>query len=847
VQSLVETVTAVANTGATTQDVTISSFGTVVGCFGNLSLGVTDGTAVSHGVISTGIWDGTNTRGKSFYSENAQSGTDTYQVKRNDRFFVVLDGTGAVVAYATLSAVSNGVKVSWFNSAGTATAPPTAWIMNFQFYGGSAAQAKIVDVTGPTISTVVTTVGFQADALIGIGPGSFGTAGSAAPSEMILWYATRAPSIKNAGLIWSDPDNLATSAPTLWASETWCLTEGSGDTGSVTAFSSNGFTLTNAVQNNALPNTAVLALKLPGIDLWCGAISSPTSGGVTTHTEPGIKMQAALLGLTGVTALDTTATDDTASAFGISMIGGRTGTPVERFAIARERDAQTTTSTGSLAAAKVVRMLVGAGTTLYTGNWDTAWPAVGISINWTSTNATARKLIMLAFGVEAIQPSGIATSEAFGTPALTPGAVTLSPGGIASAEAFGTPALSARITVSPSGVASAEAFGNPTLTPGAVTVSPSGIASAEAFGTPALAASITISPSGVASAEAFGTPALSATITVDLNNQGIPSDEAFGTPALAASITVSPSGIASAEAFGTPTLTPGAVTIDLDTQGVPSAEAFGTPTLTPGAVTIDLDTQGIPSAEAFGTPALAASITIDLDTQGIASAEAFGTPALAATVTISPSGIASAEAFGTPTLSVVGAQVIDLDGQGISSAEAFGTPLLIGTGTQIIQPSGIPSAEAFGYPFLRGGFIAVTLKKKVHDALCQAAQLGTFIEANYDADACELVQGLQVQPASVEVNELTAAYATLHRLGRKYVLDPTSWQWLLILKFNEEVICEPFVRALLEDPICIPRDENEDRQVTVKLVDTQYEHPPREGASNGTQARFRFQAELSPR
>ena len=806
-QSLIEDVKATANTGATTQDVTISSFGTVAGCFGTLSLGTTDGTSVSHGVISTGIWDGTNTRGKSFYSENAQATMDTYQVKRNDRFFVVLDGTGAVAAYATISAVTNGVKLSWFNSAGTPTAPPTAWIINLQFYGGSAALAAIVDVTGPTLSTTISSLSFQPDALIGIGPGPFGTSASAASSEMVLFFATRAPSIKNACMVWRDPDNIADAAPVLLMSETNCLASPDfADTGKITAFSSTGFTLTNNTQNNALPDTAVLALQLPGIPVWCGNVNSRLATGNFNHTEPGIKMQAALCGLSAVISLDSFLADDTASCIGISMIGGRTGTPVERDALARSQDAAATSSTASLADAKIVRMVTGSGSVVYTGNWA-AWPDVGITINWTAVPiSNNRKIIVLAFGAETLQPSGIASTEA-----------------------FGTPAIAATIAVSPSGIASAEAFGSATI-----------------------ATNINVSPSGIASAEAFGSATIAASIAVDLSGQGIPSSEAFGSPTIAATIAIDldAQGIPSAEAFGSPDLLVGAVTIDLDGQGIASAEAFGAPEVQPGAVAIDLDAQGIPSAEAFGSPTVTFATIVDLDGQGIASEEAFGSPDLlvgAVVIDLDGQGIASLEAFGTPVVVVSGAQVVDLDGQGIASAEAFGTPLLSTLGLQVVQPHGIASAEAFGYPFIRGGFIAVTLKKKVHDALCLAAQLGTFIEATYDSDACELVQGLQVQPASVEVNELTAAYQTLHRLGRKYVLDPTSWQWLLILKFNEEVICEPFVRALLEDPICIPRDENEDRQVTVKLVDTQYEHPPREGASNGTHARFRFQAELSPR
>jgi hypothetical protein len=331
-----------------------------------------------------------------------------------------------------------------------------------------------------------------------------------------------------------------------------------------------------------------------------------------------------------------------------------------------------------------------------------------------------------------------------------------------------------------------------------------------------LAQPVFLSPTSIASAEAFGDPLLSQEQLV--LPASIDSEETFGTPSLFTGLTILPDGIVSEEAVGTPDVLAGAVAIS--PSGIASAEALGNPTLSPGAVT--LSPGGIASDEAFGLPAISPGALVLL-----------------------VDAIASDEAFGTPTLLQAGAQIIDLDTQGIASGEAFGTPLVL-SDQQLVQPSGIASGEAFGLPFLRGGYIPVTLKKKVHDALCQAAELGTFIEATYDSDACELEQGLQVRPGSIEVNELDANYAVTSRYGRKFALDPTAWNWLLILQFNEEVICEPFVRRLLGDPICIPRGQD-DRQVTLKLVDTKYEHPPREGASNGTKAFFRIQAELSPR
>jgi hypothetical protein len=207
---------------------------------------------------------------------------------------------------------------------------------------------------------------------------------------------------------------------------------------------------------------------------------------------------------------------------------------------------------------------------------------------------------------------------------------TVTPTGIASAEAFGTAAVTrGAVTVSPTGIASAEAFGTATVAPGAVSVAPTGIATAEAFGTPTVASTVTLQPSGIPSAEALGDPTVT-TGTVSVTPAGIASGEAFGTAVVAAGgVTVAPTGIPSGEALGTTTVTPGSVTIT--PTGIASAEAFGTAVVTTAGVTI-LPT-GIASAEAFGTSAIVVGGVVITPT-GVASLEAFGSAVVAVGVVL---------------------------------------------------------------------------------------------------------------------------------------------------------------------------------------------------------------------
>ena len=157
------------------------------------------------------------------------------------------------------------------------------------------------------------------------------------------------------------------------------------------------------------------------------------------------------------------------------------------------------------------------------------------SHDYTSTATVRLPAASIAFSLAAgaldITPTGIASTEAFGTAVVTTGAVDISPTGIASAEAFGSHTVTLTQDVSPSGIASEEAFGTAVLTTGAVDISPSGIASEEAFGTADVSQATFLTPTGIVSEEAFGT----AVITTG-------------------AVTVSPTGIVSAEAFGSHTI-----------------------------------------------------------------------------------------------------------------------------------------------------------------------------------------------------------------------------------------------------------------------------------------------------
>lgn len=139
-------------------------------------------------------------------------------------------------------------------------------------------------------------------------------------------------------------------------------------------------------------------------------------------------------------------------------------------------------------------------------------------------------------GIPTILPSGIVTTEAFGTDVLTRySVVSVSPSGVGSAQAFGTHVLTRgySATISAIGLPSLEGFGTHTLTryEGAVVVA-TAIATTEAFGNHVITTHRSVSASGIPSVEVVGTALVSGTALYSLSIAGIASAGAFGTATL---------------------------------------------------------------------------------------------------------------------------------------------------------------------------------------------------------------------------------------------------------------------------------------------------------------------------
>lgn len=143
----------------------------------------------------------------------------------------------------------------------------------------------------------------------------------------------------------------------------------------------------------------------------------------------------------------------------------------------------------------------------------------------------------------------------------------------------------------------------------------------------------------------------------------------------------------------------------------------------------------------------------------------------------------------------------------------------------------------------------MSYKTAIHDLLVTTARDESFPTAVYSKERPSLMtEGAGVGAASIEANELRANFQVAEHRGRSIRQERSGWEWLLILRFNQEVVLEDFENKLLASPLVIARDVDNgvDAQVRLYLDDVSYEHPPRGGASNGTKVRYRFSADLMP-
>ncbi len=328
---------------------------------------------------------------------------------------------------------------------------------------------------------------------------------------------------------------------------------------------------------------------------------------------------------------------------------------------------------------------------------------------------------------QTITLSGFASVNAFGSPVISTGGVTIRPAGFANSSTFGSSTLSpGAVTLRPAAFANANAFGSPALHPGPVTITLSGFADADAIGHPILQAVKKKGqgggnkPGGVAAGQKYATKVAmdeaglivaleaNANVAKNVNTRMAIYADAVGLPgALIAQTATKTSVVVGSNRYSLTVpysvLSGTNLWVALHSDGNfnwflssgPTsrfnADAFNDGISNPfgpstsqntkapvflvflESVTIGLAMTGFANSNSFGSPSFVPAVAQNIALTGFANSSAFGSPELRpVAVTVTLSAFANANAFGSPTLTA--ARQITLSA--FANTNGFGSPTL---------------------------------------------------------------------------------------------------------------------------------------------------------------------------
>jgi len=105
-------------------------------------------------------------------------------------------------------------------------------------------------------------------------------------------------------------------------------------------------------------------------------------------------------------------------------------------------------------------------------------------------------------------------------------------------------------------------------------------------------------------------------------------------------------------------------------------------------------------------------------------------------------------------------------------------------------------------------------------------------------------EGTSVTPRAIEVQESGKSFGPSTRRDRMRQ-EPDSWDWDLVIEFNQEVITEDFEESWMAQVPVIAKTEDT-RVIFLYLESADYSHPERKNSPKGTYAAYRIRAEIGP-
>lgn len=389
-------------TASGTTDLTSSGFGTPTAAILLFSSANSTNNPQSSGSIGVGLWDGTNQRGVSVYTEDNVADSNAYRAQRDDYAVVAASASSAstVMAFGyTASAITDGLRLTLSVDNTGVQRYCTAILIK-----GVSAKVTTVTPNATQNSTAASSsLGFAPSLLVATTTGHTGNSpNSGAPqlAPAVISFGAASSDGTHRMSAWSAANVSATAANTALFSETRCVGQIAGGAlswaGEITTWGADTFTVTT--RDGGSGSDVFYALALGGADLEAliGTITTATSTGAVDTTTTGIDPAALLLAMTSSDTAGTIKTDSQSNSL---SFGAASSTVEAGFALVDEDGAGTINSESSYSSTKTLHMRASAsGTTSTLIEADASLGAEKFTLDYTTVSGTARKGWYLALG-----------------------------------------------------------------------------------------------------------------------------------------------------------------------------------------------------------------------------------------------------------------------------------------------------------------------------------------------------------------------------------------------------------------------------------------------------------------
>ena len=139
------------------------------------------------------------------------------------------------------------------------------------------------------------------------------------------------------------------------------------------------------------------------------------------------------------------------------------------------------------------------------------------------------------------------------------------------------------------------------------------------------------------------------------------------------------------------------------------------------------------------------------------------------------------------------------------------------------------------------------LRTAIQRLLHGNAKEGRFFQTRYDKDGMAVAIDPNTapirQPRSIAVNEISGEFEPDEKYGRKVWQRRSTWRFELHLGFDVEVTTAFFEQDMIQP---VPRVDATDfhTYALVRLVNSEYDHPARDGSAGGTEAILTWEASI---